>query len=166
MELNNLSETMERIRKIYTCEVPMFDEDGDDWTDEYSDFYDSFDDLKRNPGYFEVDCIPKLMELFDDTLNYDTLMAQLADLILCIARFYGNEGMCKLLESFGCVKENGRMYGKLHLTGGLLANYFEDLKAALLVSGADVRQEFKGILSAVQFEDLLDKKEELLKMLS
>lgn len=165
MKLDNLDETMEIIRKIYTCEIPMFDEDGDDWTDEYSDFYSSLDDLKSNPSYFEVSCIPKLMELFNDTLNYDTLMSSLADLIICIANFYGEEGMCKLLESFSCVKDTGKMYGKIHLVGGLLYNHFEDLKAALLISAADVQQEFKIILSMINFKNLLDKKEELLKIL-
>lgn len=165
MKLDNLNETMDIIRKIYTCEIPMFDEDGDDWTDEYSDFYDSLDDLISNPGYFEVSCIPKLMELFDDTLNYDTLMYSLADLIISIAHFYGGEGMYKLLESFACVKDTGEMYGKIHLVGGLLHSHFEELKAALLISAPAVRQEFKAILSMIEFKNLLNEKEELLEML-
>lgn len=53
MKLDNLNETMELIRKIYTCEIPMFDEDGDDWTDEYSDFYDSLDDSPTGPAFWE-----------------------------------------------------------------------------------------------------------------
>ena len=100
MKLDNLDKTMEIIRKIYTCEIPMFDEEGDDWTEEYTDFYNSLDDLIKNPGYFKIECIPKLMELFNDTLNYDTLMSALADLVINIACFYGNEGIHKLLESF------------------------------------------------------------------
>ena len=52
MKLDNLDKTMEIIRKIYTCEIPMFDEEGDDWTEEYTDFYNSLDDLIKNPGYF------------------------------------------------------------------------------------------------------------------
>ena len=166
MKLDNLNETMELIRKIYTCEILMFDEDGDDWTDEYSDFYDSIDDLKKEPGYFEVGCIPKLMELFDDTLNYDTLMSALADLVINIACFYGEDGMHKLLESFECVKSEGEMYGKLHLVGELLLNHFEELKVALSTSTNKVRQEFKAILSTIEFKDLLNEREELLKMLS
>ena len=78
---------MEIIRKIYTCEIPMFDEEGDDWTEEYTDFYNSLDDLIKNPGYFKIECIPKLMELFNDTFNYDTLMSALADLVINIACF-------------------------------------------------------------------------------
>lgn len=96
MKLDNLDKTMEIIRKIYTCEIPMFDEEGDDWTEEYTDFYNSLDDLIKNPGYFKIECIPKLMELFNDTLNYDTLMSALADLVINIACFYGNEGIHKL----------------------------------------------------------------------
>ena len=38
MKLDSLNETMEIIRKIYTCEIPVFDEEGDDWTDAYSLF--------------------------------------------------------------------------------------------------------------------------------
>ena len=166
MKLDNLNETMELIRKIYTCEIPMFDEDGDDWTEEYSDFYDSLDDLIKDPGYFEVGCIPKLMELFNDTLNYDTLMSALADMVINIACFYGKDGMHKLLESFVCVKAEGEMYGKMHLVGGLLQNHFEELKVALSTSTDEVRQEFKGILSVIEFKNLLNQKEELLKMLS
>lgn len=166
MELDNLNETMEIIRKIYTCEIPMFDEDGDDWTEEYSDFYDSLDDLKNNPQYFEIGCIPNLMELFDDTINYDTLMSALADLVINIACFYGKDGMCKLLESFGCVKAEGEMYGKIHLAGGLLHNHFEELKAALLTCTNEVQQEFKEILTTIEFKNLLNKRDELLKLLS
>ena len=54
MKLDNLDKTMEIIRKIYTCEIPMFDEEGDDWTEEYTDFYNSLDDLIKNPGYFKI----------------------------------------------------------------------------------------------------------------
>lgn len=166
MKSDNLNETMEMIRKIYTCEISMFDEDGDDWTDEYSDFYDSLDDLKSNPEYFEIECIPDLMKLFDDTLNYDTLMSALADLVINIACFYGKDGMCKLLESFVYVKAEGEMYGKIHLVGGLLYNHFDELKVALLTCTNEVQQEFKEILSTIEFKNLLNKKDELLKMLS
>ena len=54
MKLDNLDKTMEIIRKIYTCEIPMFDEEGDDWTEEYTDFYNSLDDLIKNPGYLRL----------------------------------------------------------------------------------------------------------------
>lgn len=166
MKTDNLNETMELIRKIYTCEIPMFDEDGDDWTDEYSDFYDSFEDLIKDPGFFEVRCIPKLMELFDDTLNYDTLMSALSDLVIKIACFYGDDGIHTLLESFACVKPEGEMYGKMHLTGGLLLNHFEELKAALPASEDAVRQEFKAVLSTIEYKNLQNKKEELMQILS
>ena len=166
MKLDNLNETMELIRKIYTCEIPMFDEDGDDWTDEYSDFYDSLDELVKDPCYFEIECIPKLMELFDDTLNYDTLMSALADMVINIASFYGNDGMHKLLESFVYVKPNGEMYGKMHLVGGLLQNHLEELKTALSTSADKTRKEFIAILSTIEFKNLQNQKEELLKMLS
>lgn len=165
MKLDNLDKTMEIIRKIYTCEIPMFDEEGDDWTEEYTDFDNSLDDLIKNPGYFKIECIPKLMELFNDTLNYDTLMSALADLVINIACFYGNEGIHKLLESFVCVKVEGRMYGKMHLVGGLLHNHFEELKMALSTSTDEVKLEFKTILSTIEFKNLLKEKEELLKML-
>jgi len=166
MKSNNFNETMELIRKIYTCEIPMFDEDGDDWTDEYSDFYDSLDGLIKDPGYFEIGCIPKLMELFDDTLNYDTLMSALAKLVINIACYYGEEGLHRLLGAFAYVKAEGEMYGKQHLVGVLLHDHFEDLKAALSTSTDEIRQEFKVILSTIEFKNLLNKKEELIKILS
>ena len=49
----------------------------------------------------------------------------------------------KLLESFVCVKVEGRMYGKMHLVGGLLHNHFEELKMALSTSTDEVKLEFK-----------------------
>ena len=60
---------MEIIRKIYTCEIPMFDEEGDDWTEEYTDFYNSLDDLIKNPteakdDWFWVDALYMAMPVF------------------------------------------------------------------------------------------------------
>lgn len=92
-------------------------------------------------------------------------MSALADLVINIACFYGNEGIHKLLESFVCVKVEGRMYGKMHLVGGLLHNHFEELKMALSTSTDEVKLEFKTILSTIEFKNLLKEKEELLKML-
>ena len=51
MKLDNLDKTMEIIRKIYTCEIPMFDEEGDDWTEEYTDFYNSLDAFMETRVY-------------------------------------------------------------------------------------------------------------------
>ena len=69
-----------------------------------------------------------------------------------------------MLESFVCVKAEGEMYGKMHLTGELLHNHFEELKAALSASTDTVRQEFKAILSTIEFKNLQNEKEELLKL--
>lgn len=93
-------------------------------------------------------------------------MSALADLVINIACFYGKDGMRTLLQSFVYFKPEGEMYGKIHFAGGLLHNHFEELKAALLTSADDVQQEFKEILSNIEFKNLLNKKEELLKLLS
>ena len=69
------------------------------------------------------------------------------------------------MESFVCVKVEGRMYGKMHLVGGLLHNHFEELKMALSTSTDEVKLEFKTILSTIEFKKKKKKKEELLKML-
>ena len=69
-----------------------------------------------------------------------------------------------MLESFVCVKVEGEMYGKMHLVGELLHNHFEELKVSLSTSTDKVRQEFKVILSTIEFKNLQNEKEELLKL--
>ena len=143
----------------------MFDEDGDDWTDEFYDFYNSEDELINNPGYFDVESIPKLMMLFDDSLNYDELMSVLVDLVINIACFYGHDGLQKLLESFLYVKDVGKMYGKIELVGRLMSNHYEEFKAILSTSTDAIQQNIKDILESINSKNLQNKKEELLKLL-
>ena len=68
--------------------------------------------------------------------------------------------------SFVCVKPNGEMYEKMYLVEGLLQNHLEELKTVLSASKDKTRKEFQAILSTIEYKNLQNQKEELLKMLS
>ncbi len=148
------------------CEIPMFDEYGDDWTDEFNDFYNSTDKLIQNPGYFNLESITALMTFFDDTLNYDELMSTLVELVISIACFYGNDGLNKLLESFKYVKDKGKMHGKVEIVGQLMEKHYEEFKTVVSTATNAIHQDVKNILFSINAKNLESKKRELIKMLS
>ncbi len=165
MEFNNLDETMEIIRKIYTCEISMFDEDGDDWSDEFTDFYESIEYLVNHPEHFNIECIPKFMVLFDQTINYDSLMSKLVNIVVNIVCYYGQAGLHKLFESFRYVKDKGKAFGKITLLARLMNVYYDELKVALSSETDDIKKDIEKILLDIKFEEVQKKKIELLAMI-
>lgn len=153
------------MRKIYTEEILMFDEDGDDWTPEYEEFDRLEIYMVEHPEMFEVRHISNLLVLFDDCCFSEHLMEELANIVSKIIIYYKDEGMHAYFSNIYCVPQKGQFHGKFMIIKNLIYYSYKLFEQCLLKESAHIKDVVKIQIQKIENPDMLEKKQRILDKL-
>lgn len=163
--LSNTKLLMEFMKKIYTEEILMFDEEGDEWTEEYEEFDALESYISEHPEVFDINDISQLILMFDDKCFSEHLMDSLADIVSKIAIDYGISGIHKYFININSIPEKGAYYGKYMVIRNLMFFDFLLFQNALLKEDTKIKLVVKSIVESITVPVLIEKRNLLLEKL-
>jgi len=161
-EIDDIYEIIEFMRKIFTEEILMFDENGDDWSPEYEKYVKLEEYLIKHPEFFILESIPKLLELFNDFSYSINVMDSYTNIVSNIIIYYKEEGVHEYFNNIDIVTPRGRLYGKYMVVRNLLHDDYELLENAIMKEDIRIKEAAKKIIKEMGFSYLNEKKENLL----